>query len=83
MDVDNPGVKACTSLELTTYRMQVASREARALDSMLASCMHMCAVGMRLTQSRLCSYLPVITNIYARHSWARLAPYSVVCNPTA
>ena len=80
---DNPGVKACTSLELTTYTMQVASREARALDSMMASCMCMCTIGTRLTQSRSCSYLPVVTNIYARHSWVQLAPYSVVCNPTA
>ena len=69
--------------EMHTYRMQVASLEARALDSMLASCMCMCAIGTRLTQSRSCSYLPVITNIYARHSCVRLVPYSVVCNPTA
>ena len=46
-----------------TYRMQVASGEARALDCMLASCMHMCAVGARLTQSRPCSYLPVVTSM--------------------
>ena len=77
VDVDNPCVKACTSLELTTYRMQVASWEARALDSKLASCMCMCTIGTRLTQSRPCSYLFVITNIYSRYSWVQLAPYSV------